>query len=271
MSTISLAHKAVLGIDAAWTEHGASAVALAVLDGKKWKLVHIAPGYESFMSEAPGTVDWSTKRQGKRPNAKDLLHRAEELAGTKPGVISLDMPIVPQGRVNGRRNADDAVSKEFGRYLCAVHSPTKDRPGGLGESLSHGFEQEGYRVAVSGDTCSNRDIVEVYPHATMVRLTCAKERLKYKVSKTKKYWPTLSLNDRAQKLSAAFQEILSAIRKVMVVPPKIFDLPPELTPPLSGLKAFEDGLDALVCVWAGICFVEGKADAFGDKTGTIWI
>lgn len=263
--------RAVLGVDAAWTTSGFSGVALAVLEGARWRVVHVAPGYRSFFHDAPGKVDWSAKHQGEKPGAKELLSRARELAGMEPCVVSLDMPITPRGRVNGRREADNAVSLEFGRFLCAVHSPTQERPGALGAGLCSEFEEEGYQVAVPGESRTNRELVEVYPHATLVRLTNAPKRLPYKVGKTKKYWPDLSLEDRARNLLIVFHEILTALRETMFIPPEIFGLPQEIRPPLAKLKTYEDGLDALVCVLAGIRFAEGKTDAYGDNTGVIWV
>jgi hypothetical protein len=39
----------------------------------------------------------------------------------------------------------------------------------------------------------------------------------------------------------------------------------------GALKAFEDGLDALICAIAGISDVTGTARAYGDGASAIWL
>ncbi|MFZ3083141.1 hypothetical protein [Rhodoferax ferrireducens] len=39
---------------------------------------------------------------------------------------------------------------------------------------------------------------------------------------------------------------------------------------LSALKRYEDALDALVCAWVGVCYMQGTAIAHGDDTAAIW-
>jgi predicted RNase H-like nuclease len=40
--------------------------------------------------------------------------------------------------------------------------------------------------------------------------------------------------------------------------------------PLAQLKRYEDALDAVVCAWVGIQYLEGKARAYGDATSAVW-
>lgn len=40
---------------------------------------------------------------------------------------------------------------------------------------------------------------------------------------------------------------------------------------LSSLKRYEDALDALVCAWVGIKFMEGHALALGDDRCAVWV
>jgi predicted RNase H-like nuclease len=39
----------------------------------------------------------------------------------------------------------------------------------------------------------------------------------------------------------------------------------------SGLKRYEDALDALVCAWVGAKYLLGEAVAYGDGTAAIWV
>ncbi|MDW7774366.1 MAG: hypothetical protein SCH71_15885 [Desulfobulbaceae bacterium] len=38
----------------------------------------------------------------------------------------------------------------------------------------------------------------------------------------------------------------------------------------SYLKRYEDALDALVCAWVGVKFLEGETQPLGDETAAIW-
>ena len=49
-------------------------------------------------------------------------------------------------------------------------------------------------------------------------------------------------------------------------------LPPRLRAfPSSRRKGVEDTLDALICAWAGVEFLRGRAEPFGDADAAIWI
>jgi predicted RNase H-like nuclease len=37
------------------------------------------------------------------------------------------------------------------------------------------------------------------------------------------------------------------------------------------LKRYEDGLDALLCAWVGIKYLDGDVVAYGDDTAAIWV
>jgi predicted RNase H-like nuclease len=39
----------------------------------------------------------------------------------------------------------------------------------------------------------------------------------------------------------------------------------------SGLKRYEDSLDALVCSWVGAKYLLGEAEPYGDGTAAIWV
>lgn len=58
---------------------------------------------------------------------------------------------------------------------------------------------------------------------------------------------------------------------------EVFGAPPVRLPTsdevnrLSALKRYEDVLDAIVCGWVSVCFVEGAAEAYGDESAAIWV
>ena len=112
--------------------------------------------------------------------------------------------------------------------------------------------------------------MEVYPHPALMTLTGAGYRLPYKVSRSRRYWPKSSLAERRAKLLTQCGEITSALKG------KIHDIPIELPEPdsmisTSGLKRYEDSLDALVCAWVGAKYLLGEAVRHGDGTAAIWV
>src|SRR5262249_27846237 len=114
--------RVVLGIDAAWTENQPSGVALVREAGPGWKCVGVAPSYSSFLALADGIpVDWSVKPKGTLLQADALIAAARELAGGEVEVISADIPLATL-RINGRREADKAVSRAFASNWCSTHS-----------------------------------------------------------------------------------------------------------------------------------------------------
>lgn len=73
--------------------------------------------------------------------------------------------------IEGRRCADQQVSKEFGGRGAAVHSPSKERPGKTGRALHEAFVAQGFTVATTlPDACADPRLIEVFPLAALVSL-----------------------------------------------------------------------------------------------------
>jgi predicted RNase H-like nuclease len=204
----------------------------------------------------------------------DRLRQAHErlklLGGRELTVVTVDMPLSTTP-ITGRREADAAISRAFGGMGAAVHSPNAERPGAISDQLTRDFAAMGFPLATSTTPAGTpKRVVEVYPHPALMTLTGASYRLCYKVSRSRKYWPDRTPAERRANLLVQFQRILSALND------EIRDLPIELPDPtsavpVSGLKRYEDSLDALVCAWVGMKYLEGEAVAYGDHTAAIWI
>ena len=130
----------VLGIDAAWTAREPSGVALVQENRGQWQVLSVQPSYEAFIQAAENQpFDWKNKSvSGCVPDMKRLLGAAETLAGESVQVITFDMPIsrVP---FHTRRAADNEIAKAFAGRWCATHSPTRERPGKLGDNITRFF------------------------------------------------------------------------------------------------------------------------------------
>jgi hypothetical protein len=133
----------------------------------------------------------------------------------------------------------------------AVHSPSSEQPGAISDQLTRDFAASGFPLATGATPVGTPNrLVEVYPHPALMTLTGASYRLPYKVSRSRKYWPKSSPAERRARLLTQFAQIASALKG------EIRDIPIELPEPdsmisTSGLKRYEDSLDALVCSWVG--------------------
>ena len=264
--------QAILGIDAAWTEHEPSGVALIQGEDENWNVLCMAPSYDSFVACSQGaSVDWNTPRfSGSYPNVTQLVNAARNMAAADISVVALDIPIA-NAEFDSRRAADSAISKEFGSRGCAAHSPNAVRPGPLAQSITSQLNDEGVRLATTTEPqpdglCA----IEVYTHPALLALLGSDYRVPYKVSKCLKYWPRTSKKERITKLLIEFEKIKFALVKIFRSVP--IELPhPRETETLAALKRYEDALDALVCAWVGMHFAHGLATPYGDDSAAIWV
>ena len=261
----------VLGIDPAWTPHNPSGVAALVKQGPRWTCAGLAPSYGQFIALSHGVaVDWAHPVAG-TPDPSQLLRAAQRLAGVAVGVVAIDMPI-STSPITARREADSKASKAFARAKCATHSPTRERPGKLSDRLSRDFASAGYDIATVGMGGSSGRLFETYPHPALLSLMNGQERLKYKLSRTQKYWPDTPPAERRIRLVREWSRILERLGEVigginLAIPSD--DSVGSIS--LKELKGVEDALDALVCAWVATEFLADNCDAYGDDTAAIWI
>lgn len=263
---------AILAIDAAWTPKEPSGVTLLDQQNNRvWQCLALAPSYAAFINLSNGEpVNWHAKPTAGSPNPTALLNAAQRLLNGKTvSLVTVDMPLSTLP-ITGRRTADNAVSKAFGNVGCGTHSPQPNRPGNIGLMLSNGFVATGYPLATATTQVSTYPcLVEVYPHPALLTLTNAPFRLRYKVSKSRRYWPKISIQKRIVNLLNAYQGILEALRMYIEHIP--LDLPmPQQVNNLAHLKRYEDALDALVCGWVGVKYLAGQIRCYGDSTAAIW-
>ena len=193
-------HESILGLDASWTSSGSSGVALIARSrGGHWKYVESAPGNQSFIDRANGHPDqWDERHSTGAPSIVELLAAASRLlGGSQVSVVAIDMPMSTR-QITGRRDADNMVSSEFGKYWCGTHSPTPNHPGNRSAKLRQDLEGHGYDLAVGGNPSAMK-MIEVYPHPAIVALLSLDRRLPYKVDRRGRYWREESLTTTAKK------------------------------------------------------------------------
>ena len=261
----------ILGVDAAWTFGEPTGIALVSKSSKGWSCQAVAPSYASFRALADGaSVDWSDKPIGEHPRSRELVESAAKIAGGSIDVVAVDMPVAKEP-FRTRRAADNAISKRFGASWCSAHSPSRERPGEVGQAFSEGLDASHQLVTTQLEVGVTPALIEVYPHPALLTLLDIQKRAPYKASKTGRYWGGKDLLTRGQLLLDQWHLILGALKKeidgIDLPIPKVFE--PGMT--IAGLKRYEDALDALICAWVGIRFVKGLCDAYGDDISAIWV
>ena len=262
----------VLGIDAAWTAHQPSGIALVQNTGSGWSCLAVAPSHEAFIAQASGQPwDPQQKATGSRPNPAALLKASQQLAGAEVSCVSVDMPLATTP-ITRRRAADTAISSRFGPKGCAVHSPSTERPGAIADQLHADFAALGYRLHTNGSEQSAPALIECYPHVALLTLLKRDYRVPYKVSRSGRYWKAekLTCSERIERLLEQFQAIKTGLNQHISGIPDFIPAPNEVST-LASLKSVEDMLDGLICAWIGIEHLEGRTVGLGDDTAAIWV
>lgn len=260
--------RAVLGIDAAWTNTQPSGIAMALDSGDGWRLGVVAPSYRHFQAHACGVSITNLRPTGSKPSAPDLLASVMKLCGSAPDLVAIDMPLSREP-ISGRRASDDAVSRAYGSRHCSTHTPSTVRPGRISDDLTQGFGSAGYPLLTLAPA-KPPGLVEVYPHPALVEFACAPTRLKYKAGKGRIYWPDRTPAERHGLLLEEWKVIVAVLDGQL---PGVESALPAPDAAAGGveLKAYEDMLDAIVCACVAICVLEGNALPHGDDTSAIWI
>jgi predicted RNase H-like nuclease len=257
-----LSLRAVLGVDAAWTSHGSSGIALAAgtVTGT-WKAVAVHSSYKDFIASAgvPEPDDFRAMPQAMVEAAR-ILAPAATLAA-----IVVDMPL-SKLPITGRRNADNLVSKKFGAAGCGTHTPSDVRPGPIAAIMRDGFGEAGFPLAT--DRILLPGLYETYPHPALLHLMNVARRFPYKVAKASKLWPGVPAEDRWRESVGQLQAI--AARLGDSIGGIEFNWPSSQVS-LSYLKGLEDQVDALVCAWVGTLIVEEAAIPYGDPNAAVWL
>lgn len=262
----------VLGVDAAWTVGEPSGVALVCGQPGHWRLTAVAPSYNAFIALSEDhPVNWHEPSfKGHVPDTVRLLRAAEGLGSERVSVVAIDMPVAVRP-FTGRRAADREVSRLYGARKCSTHSPTEARPGKLGQMLSLQLAAEGYPIAPAYEKAGEVPrTIEVYPHPALLHLLQRPQRVPYKVSKSGKYWPGASSEERRGRLIDEFNAIKTGLSAAIMGVEEGLSLPLKVDT-LAALKRYEDCLDAIVCAWVGTSYLEGRAVGYGDADCAIWI
>ena len=231
------------------------------------RVVAVASSYDDFISQSDDSAQMRPGRQasGQRPT-EELLDAAERLARKPVEVIVVDMPL-SLDPITGRRSADQAISSTFGGRGCSTHSPSAERPGPISDKLRETAGQLGYSLITTSEQHATKALIETYPHPAILRLTGAAYRVPYKVDKRGKYWPDLTPPERTAAVARTLSLVLDDLKTVFIG----IELAIDMAAGPGELKKVEDIIDALVCCWVGVQWLNGAAEPFGDEQAAIWV
>lgn len=135
----------ILGVDAAWSVNNPSGVALIKCDKKsRPELIRAGRSYGEFIA---GEINWQHKANGGLPEFKNIFQCCPSV-----DIATLDIPLAPF-EIVGRREVDQALSKTYGKFKAATHSPVKGRPGGWKFSLSRVVAKKGIKQIIPKINC----------------------------------------------------------------------------------------------------------------------
>ena len=153
-----------------------------------------------------------------------------------------------------------------------MHSPSPAMPGAISTNLRDGLRELGYELTVNyaNGLAAINSVVEVYPHPALLTLLECDYRVPYKVARSRRFWPNLTVPERVNRLVEKFQVIRTELAQVIHgIPDFLPEIPYDGT--LASLKRYEDALDALICAWVGARYLEGNATAYGNNDAAIWV
>jgi len=258
--------RAVLGIDAAWSQHNDSGVALIEeTSAGQWRCVAVAASYERFLEKVGLTKpqDFSDL-----PAVLVDASRRHLAVGVDLVLVVADIPLARMA-ISERRNADNEVSRKYGAQGCSTHSPPVKRPETqentfhrISTGLRDGFAGAGFPLAT--DKLFDRCLVETYPHPALMALMHEDYRIRYKARAWKGVPAAKAKVERIEQFRAITARLADHIDGID------FSWPIEQVTTVE-LKTLEDQIDALVCAWVGIQILRGAAMPLGNNVATIWL
>ncbi len=256
----------ILGVDAAWTAHQPSGVALLEYShDEKPRIIRAGRSYEEFYA---GTISWHHAPKASLPELNQLTQYCRQL-GYPVQVVALDIPLSPKP-MHTHRAADRAITRAYGGRGAAVHSPTQHRPGIIATRMYEQLIESGFQWASSAVIQAHPSFIEIYPHAAILELFRYPYRLAYKVHKKNQYWKEATSEERYRRLIQNLNQLHEHIRRV-VETGILFELDPDKHYILRFLKGYEDVLDSILAAITGMFYLRGEIQVYGDASSAIWI
>jgi predicted RNase H-like nuclease len=206
---------------------------------------------------------------GDRVNV-EAIHRAvvglsavvATILADEPFGVAVDGPLIINN-IGGQRACEKALTRRYGARRAGCHACNQTRyPDAATVALSRHLATLGYRHLATAGTGKYQ--IEIYPHPALIEMFDLPQRLSYK-----KGDPAVRRTGQIR-----LAGLLRALRRsavLQLIIPNTFDayLDPATIATLQGaaLKANEDALDALVCLYVCALYAHGAPRRiFGDET-----
>ncbi len=243
----------LVGIDLAWGHRSPTGVAVARLDPAGGARVHTLTAVRS--------------------DAELDAVLAEALAGSC--VVGIDAPLKVENPT-GRRPCEAAVSRAFGPEHAGAYPSNTGLPHFADGGRAAAFVRR-HVLAVDATVAStpgDRRALEVFPHSVAVAVFDLARVLPYKARTGR------TLESRRAALSTLLDLIASLGSGGSDTGLPVLQLPSAMladlragiatAPTAAALRRLEDPVDALLCVYAALLFVEERTVVLGDpETGTL--
>src|SRR5262245_30849807 len=229
----------LVGVDLAWKpENNGTAIAIGWLDGGSVAVEAIHGAVIGFA---------------------DVVATILEV---EPMGVAVDGPLIINNLV-GQRTCEKALAKVYGGRRAGCHACNRTRyPDAAPVALSQRLAGEGYRHLAAAGTAKYQ--IEIYPHPALIELFDLPQRLAYK-----KGDPDTRRSGQ-MRLAGLIRELQYAAVLQLGIPSAFAAyLDPTTIATLRGaaLKANEDALDALICLYICALYAHGAPHrVFGDET-----
>ncbi|RUO55525.1 DUF429 domain-containing protein [Pseudidiomarina homiensis] len=227
------------GIDLAWTGKNPTAIAYGSLEGDTLTVTSIAHGLMT-----PSQI------------SNDLLQG--KVAG-----VAIDAPLIIRNQT-GMRECELSIGREFGsRKASCMPSNLEKYPDHPAVELSSQLTSLGFNHLNS----KNKWQVECYPHPAIINIFGLPERLKYK---KKKGMRVADQQYGLHRLGTLLRSLASSKVLKLKIPNymQVTDFKFDQEYNLSGkaLKAHEDKLDAIVCLYVAALHAIKQTDLYGSAS-----
>ena len=225
----------LIGLDLAWVASNPSGAAVG-----RW-------AHDGWDVAAPETLG----------DDDEILAWCDAHAADGPVVAAIDAPLIAPNPAGTARDCDRGTTSRLGRYHAGVYPGNSEncaRP----VALAHALRERGWSLDPADVAAGHpRVALEVYPHAAMLGLFKLDRILKYKHGPVAERRDGLA--DLQRRLFANLPQMAPPVR------PRFRRTCPKCLAG-RGLKSFEDGLDAVVCVGMAARFVAApeRCEVVGD-------
>ncbi len=235
-----------VGIDLAWSD--SNPTGLALIEG----------GRESGSLVSTELVETD----------EEIVGWVEEKVAGSEAVLAVDAPLTVPNET-GRRPAEEVVGKLFSRYDAGAHPANRNRlsqwSGRVrGEDIVEKLGEKGFHHDPYLDLHEEcRKIVEVYPHPAMVTIFDLERILRYKKKPGRNYDFLWGEFERYQENIRGLSEEEPSLSKPDLAEKDVQGLRG------SGLKEYEDKLDALFCAYTGYYYWANpdRCEVLGTEEG----